>query len=212
MATKLRGIRNGLIRYVEETILPSYEGVDTAHGLEHILTVTKNALSITKHYNVDPELVYVIASYHDIGIRFGRDDHHLTSGKWLYDDSTLRNFFSEEEILLMKEAVEDHRASSKHPPRSIYGAIIAEADRDLSPNHVIERCAQFAIAHNPEADHERLVQICLSHLKEKYGDGGYLKLYLYAPSNVEGLKTIRALLREDKMEPKVQEALRKFGH
>ena len=212
MTTRLRGIRCRLLQYIQGKVLPCYEGVDPAHGLDHILTVTQNALSIAKHYDVDPELVYVIASYHDIGIRYGRDDHHLTSGKWLYEDSILRIFFSEEDVLLMKEAVEDHRASNKNPPRSIYGAIIAEADRDLNPDHVIDRCAQFAIAHNPKANDEQLVQICLHHLKEKYGDGGYLKLYLYAPSNVDGLKNIRALLRDGKMETKVQKALSKFDH
>jgi uncharacterized protein len=39
----------------------------------------------------------------------------------------------------MKEAVEDHRASSSRQPRSIYGKIVAEADRDIDTHEIFLR-------------------------------------------------------------------------
>ena len=198
-------IRPELKDYIENEVLPCYEGVDPAHGIDHIRIVTSNALEIAKHYEVDIEMVYAIASYHDIGIRYGREDHELTSGKWLYEDQRLRGFFDKGQILVMKEAVEDHRASSKHEPRTIYGAIIAEADRDLTPMRIIERCVDHTIAHNKGANEEECIAISLAHLQDKYGHNGYLKLYLHDPRNEEGLATLRRYMDEGKMEDLVRE-------
>ena len=197
-----------LVAYVEEHVLPCYEGVDPAHGKDHILTVLVNSLRIAENHDVDIDMVYCIAVYHDIGIRYGRDDHEITSARWLREDQELLCFFSKDQIQTMAEAVEDHRASSKNPPRSIYGCIIAEADRDLSPNRIIARCADFAIAHHPGASEDEIVRICLNHLEEKYGPEGYLKLYLFDPRNEEGLRTLRLWMADGSMEQRLKEYLK----
>ena len=52
-----------------------------------------------------------------------------------------------------KEAVvEDHRASTDHEPRSIYGKIVAEADRIIDPDITLRRTVQYGLKQNPAAD------------------------------------------------------------
>ena len=188
-----------LKNYVEEKILPSYRDYESSHSCEHIETVIANSFDLIEELDVDIDMVYTIAAYHDIGIRYGRKDHHLTSAKWLYEDRRLRNWFTEEEILIMKEAIEDHRASSKTRPRSIYGCIVAEADRDIDPERIVKRCVQFESNAHPDASAEEVYGHILQHLDEKYSEHGYLKLWLTCRKNEEGLKTLREWMKSGKI-------------
>ena len=107
---------------------------------------------------------------------------------------TLLQWFSPDEIKLMKEAVEDHRASSKNPPRSIYGKIVAEADRDINPLKIIKRTIQYSIAHSPSPDKEHHWNNLLNHMAEKYAEGGYMKLWFENSKNSERLKELRKII------------------
>ena len=185
-----------LIQYAEESVFSFYRGVDPAHDESHIRTVIGNALSLASTLEVDIDMVYCIALFHDIGIRFGREDHEITSARHLESEPIVRAHFSAEQIHVMKEAVEDHRASSSHPPRSIYGCVIAEADRDLDPTRILRRSLDFARAHHEDASEEELVQISAHHIAEKYGPNGYLKLYLHDPRNEQGLATLRSYVKD----------------
>ncbi len=185
--------------YIEEQILPSYKDYEASHNVEHIETVIANSFDLIKDLDVDVNMVYVVAAYHDIGICYGRSDHHLTSAKWLYEDRKLRNWFTEEEILIMKEAIEDHRASNKSRPRSIYGCIVAEADRDVDPERIVKRCVQFESNAHPGASVEEVYANILQHLDEKYSEHGYLKLWLPCRKNEEGLRILREWMRSGKI-------------
>lgn len=195
-----------LIEYAEAEVFPRYHGVDPAHDERHIRTVLENSLALSCDYEVNVDMVYCIAVFHDVGIIHGREDHEKTSAKALLEDEFIAERFSEEERRIMAEAIEDHRASGKRPPRSIYGCIVAESDRDLNPDRIVERCVSFALSNNPEADEDRITEIALQHLEEKYGENGYLKLYLNDPRNVAGLSSIRKDLREGTMEAKVRKS------
>ena len=94
----------------------------------------------------------------------------------------------------MAQAVEDHRASSKHEPRSIYGLIVSEADRQLDPMTVLRRSVQYGLANYPELDEAGQLERAHSHVAEKYGEGGYLKLRLASAQNAAALAEIRRLL------------------
>lgn len=201
-------IDNELVEYVEKNVFPQYEGVDPAHDLRHIQTVIDNSLRIAATLDVDMNMVFAIAAYHDVGIRHGRENHEITSAKYLEEDKNLLRFFDEVQIHTMKEAVEDHRASSKHEPRSIYGRIIAEADRDIEPRRIISRSVEFALAHHPGASQEELVSIVMGHLNEKYGRNGYLKLFLHDPRNEEGLESLRKSMEDAGAETLVRELLK----
>ena len=128
-----RNVSLDLMEFVEQNILPRYNAFDRAHSLSHANHVIKNSLKLALSTGADINMCYVIAAYHDLGLEGPRAVHHITSGKILTADRRLRRWFGEEQIKIMKEAVEDHRASASHAPRSIYGKIVAEADRDLEP-------------------------------------------------------------------------------
>lgn len=138
-----------LMEFIETDILPRYTSFDKAHNLTHATRVINRSLALARHIGADINMAYATAAYHDLGLEGPRAIHHITSGKILAADIRLRKWFSADQIKIMKEAVEDHRASASHAPRSIYGKIVAEADRDLEPEIVFTRTIEFGIDHYP---------------------------------------------------------------
>lgn len=191
-------IAKALTTYIETEIIPRYECFDKAHNLSHVQTVIEESLALARQYpEADERLVYVIAAYHDTGLCRDRTTHHLLSGDILMADTYLRQWFSEEELLLMKEAVEDHRASTDHEPRSIYGRIVAEADRIIDTDITLRRTVQYGLKQNPTADVEWHYQRFYHHLMEKYAPGGYLKLWFPKSKNAEKLKELQAIIANE---------------
>jgi len=183
--------------YIESAILPRYKDFDPAHRIDHALQVIAESLKLAKHYDVDERMVYTIAVYHDIGLCEGREHHHLVSGRLIREDENLRKWFTEEEIEVMAQAVEDHRASLDHAPRSIYGRIVAEADRLIEPMTVLLRTVQYGLSHYPELSKEQHYQRYCEHLQEKYAEGGYLKLWIPESDNASRLAELRALIADE---------------
>lgn len=203
-------VNPAIIAYIEQEILPRYEHFDAAHQRNHADEVIERSLALAKHYEVDNDMVYAIAAYHDTGLCEGRDTHHLVSGRIIREDKKLRDWFTEDQIETMAQAAEDHRASSGHEPRSIYGKIVAEADRLISPEKVIRRTIQFTQDHFPDYDKEQQYQRFREHLMEKYSDTGYLKLWLPESENAPRLEKLRKIIRD---EVKMREAFdRAFHH
>ena len=186
-----------LIHYIEQDILPRYDHFDAAHQRNHAEEVIERSLALSEHYEVDTNMVYTIAAYHDTGLCEGRDTHHLVSGYIIREDTKLREWFDEDQIETMAQAAEDHRASSGHEPRSIYGKIVAEADRLISPEKVIRRTIQFGLDHHPELDKEGQFQRFREHLLEKYSDTGYLRLWIPESDNAVRLEELRAIIRDE---------------
>ena len=187
-----------IITYVEQEILPRYDHFDAAHQRNHADEVIARSLSLAKHYDVDENMVYAIAAYHDTGLCEGRDTHHLVSGCIIREDLKLRDWFTEEQIETMAQDAEDHRASSDHEPRTIYGKIVAEADRLITPEKVIRRTIQFGRDHYPELDKEGQYQRFRQHLLEKYSDTGYLRLWIPESDNAVRLEQLRQIIRDEK--------------
>lgn len=191
--------------YIASEIIPQYAGFDKAHRVDHALKVITESLELSRYYKVNHRMVYAVAAYHDLGLCEGREFHHLVSGRILLADKKLRQWFSEEHILIMKEAVEDHRASNKYVPRSIYGKIVAEADRIINPDITLRRTVQYGLSNYPELDKEKQYARFLTHLKEKYAEGGYLKLWIPQSSNAERLQELRRLIANEEELHKVFE-------
>ena len=183
--------------YIENCIIPQYASFDDAHNIEHISRVIEVSLLLAEEYGVNPIMCYTIAAYHDIGIPQGRETHHLTSAQILREDKALRNWCSEETIRIMAEAIEDHRASAQNPPRSIYGAIVAEADRVIDGETIIRRTIQFGFKHYPDLGRDGHMQRAIEHLKEKYGRGGYLKLWIPWSDNAARLNALQDVIADD---------------
>lgn len=124
-------MNNELVQYIENEIFPLYNKNEEGHGINHIKTVIKRSLKLAKDYDADLDMVYTIASYHDLGHYIDRKTHEIISAKMFMQDEKIRQWFTDEQIIIIKEAIEDHRASSNHEPRTIYGKIISTADRTI---------------------------------------------------------------------------------
>lgn len=185
-----------LVEFIETQILPQYAAFDKAHNMEHVTRVIRSSLVLARRTGADLDMVYAIAAYHDLGLSGPRAVHHITSGKILMADARLRRWFNSEQLRLMKEAVEDHRASASRAPRSIYGKIVAEADRDINPETVIRRTIQFGLSNYPELDKEHQWQRFAQHIKEKYGVNGYLKLWIQGSDNERRLNELRSMIAQ----------------
>ena len=185
-----------LVEFVETNILPQYTQFDRAHNLEHVTRVIRNAMELVRTTGADINMVYVIAAYHDLGMSGPRAIHHLTGGKILAADARLKRWFSAEQIKIMKEAVEDHRASASHSPRSLYGKIIAEADRDIVPEVVFQRTIEFGLANYPDLDDEQQWQRFAKHMDEKYSVNGYIRLWIPGSPNERRLNELRSIIAQ----------------
>nr|WP_308535319.1 HD domain-containing protein [uncultured Prevotella sp.] len=193
----IQGVNLEIMEFVEQQILPRYNAFGKSHGIIHAQRVIKNSIELAKITGADMNMAYVIAGYHDLGMEGPRAVHHITSGKILMADTRLRKWFTAQQLQIMKEAVEDHRASSSRTPRSIYGKIVAEADRDLEPEIVFSRAIEYGMENYPEKNKEEQWQRFYSHMKEKYGRFGYIRLWISNSSNAKNLEYIRAIINNE---------------
>lgn len=186
-----------LVEFIETQILPQYAQFDKAHSTEHVVRVIRRSLELVKTTGADINMVYAIAAYHDIGMSGPRAIHHITGGKILASDARLKQWFSPEQIKIMKEAIEDHRASASHAPRSMYGKIVAEADRDLSPDIVFRRTVQFGLANYPELSKEQQWQRFKEHMDNKYSVNGYVRLWIPNSPNERSMNQLRSIIADE---------------
>ena len=199
--------------YIYEVLVPRYVGFDAAHKEDHALTVIGQAMKLLDDreewllsqvepagewsVEIDRAVLKMAAACHDLGLVNGRDRHHLDSGVIIRNDETLRKWFTSEQIETIAQAAEDHRASGTSEPRSIYGKIVAEADRVIETETIIRRTLQFGQKHYPDLGPEEHLQRAISHLKEKYGRGGYLKLWIPWSDNARRLNELQDLIADE---------------
>lgn len=194
-------------KYIYEVIVPKYAGFDAAHREDHAHAVINQAMKLLDDMPrcvadewlvlVDRLVLKMAAACHDLGLVNGRDGHHLDSGQIIRNDINLRNWFSNEEIETIAQAAEDHRASGDKEPRSIYGKLVAEADRLIDPQTIIKRTIQFGFKHYPELGRDGHIARAISHLREKYGRGGYLKLWIPWSENAAQLGVLQDIIADD---------------
>lgn len=187
------------MEFVERQILPRYNAFGESHGLRHVTRVIKNSLRLADVTGADIDMVYVIAAYHDLGMEGPRAIHHLTSGKILMADARLKKWFNADQVKVMKEAVEDHRASSSRQPRSIYGKIVAEADRDIDVHEIFMRAIQYGKENGPDKTVEEHWERFAQHMDEKYSNNGYIKLWIPNSPNEKALKELRNIIEDKKL-------------
>ena len=190
-------VRPELKAYVEQRILPQHLQFDDAHHPDHILRVMAQSMDLAQHYpQLNKEMVYTIAAFHDIGVCEGRELHHLVSGRIIRQNTDLLQWFSPDQIETMAQAAEDHRASATQSPRSLYGMIVAEADRDIEPLSILRRTVQYGLSYYPQLDKEGHWQRTLQHLEEKYSPNGYLKLFIPQSRNKSQMIALQALIAD----------------
>ena len=211
---KYFGIREDVVRYVFDEIVSRYAGFDPAHRENHALTVIEQAMNLLGgraawlegqstetaelwSEEIDREILFTAAACHDLGLVNGRENHHTDSGIIIRNDSRLKEWFTQEQIELIAQAAEDHRASGRSAPRSIYGKIVAEADRVIDGETIILRTVQFGFTHYPDLGREGHIERAVAHLKEKYGRGGYLKLWIPWSDNAARLSDLQDTIADD---------------
>ncbi len=185
-----------LMEFVERNILKRYNAFDAAHNINHAQRVIRGSIKLAQKMGADINMAYVVAAYHDLGLEVERATHHIESGKILKADRRLDKWFSAQQIEIMRQAVEDHRASASRAPRNIYGKIVAEADRDLEPMSVIRRTIQFGLAHYPEKTKEEHWDRFVEHLQQKYSSAGYIKLWIVGSDNEQNLRELRRIIND----------------
>ena len=190
-------IRESLRNYIYNEVIPKYAAFDKAHREDHALTVIERALSMGQQYDINEEMLLTAAACHDLGLSVDRKTHHLESGRIIREDKRLSEWFSHEQIEAIAQAAEDHRASAKTPPRSIYGRLVAEADRLIVPETIIRRTVLFGLSNHPELDKEGHWRRTLEHLHEKYAEGGYLHLLIPGSPNEAPLKQLREIIKDE---------------
>lgn len=189
-----------LKKYIESDILPIYEKNEKAHGLKHIKYVIRRSFEIVKQneLKIDSNMVYTIAAYHDIGHHIDSKNHEKVSAEWLLKDEKLKEFFSNEQIETMKEAVEDHRASLGYEPRNIYGKIVSSADRNTTVEQCFERTYFYGKRKDPSATDEELYERAYDVLCKKFGENGYAKFFFKDQEYSKFLIQIREILKDKK--------------
>ena len=185
-----------IMEFVERNILKRYNAFDAAHNMTHVNRVIKASVQLARKMGADINMAYVVAAYHDLGLEVERATHHIESGKILKADRRLDKWFSAQQIEIMRQAVEDHRASASRAPRNIYGKIVAEADRDLEPMSVIRHTIQFGLAHYPEKTKEEHWDRFVEHLQQKYSSAGYIKLWIAGSDNEQNLRELRRIIND----------------
>lgn len=198
-------MRESLERYIFDEIVPRYSYFDTAHREDHALTVISQAMSLLERMpedvrnvqEINEEMLLTAAACHDLGLVNGRERHHLDSGTIIRSDERLREWFTQEQIETIAQAAEDHRASGKSAPRSMYGMLVAEADRVIDGETIIRRTIQFGFNNYPGLDREGHIRRAIDHLREKYGRGGYLKLWIPWSDNAARLSALQDIIADD---------------
>lgn len=188
-------IHSSLREYVEREIIPRYDAFDAGHQRDHVETVVSQSLELAQYYDVDINMVYVIAAYHDTGLVAGREQHHIVSGEIVRADKRLQQWFDDEQIAIIADAVIDHRASNSKEPRSIYGKIVAEADRVIDESVIVRRTIQYGMAHYPQFGKEEHYNRFVEHIMEKYAEGGYLKLWIPESPNAQRLQEFQQRIK-----------------
>ena len=182
-------------RYIGNEILPRYRQLK-GHTDTHITDVIERSLKIAQDLeDINIDMVYVIAAYHDLGRLVDNKTHHIESGKMLRADETLKTFFTDDEIEVMAEAVEDHRASLKGDPRSLYGRIVSSADRSCDVNEILARAYDYNRALNPDLPEKEAIEVIRLILRGKYIPGAYAdkKMYFRTPEYDSFLKKVEEI-------------------
>ena len=185
--------------YIEQNIFPLYSQNEPGHGLKHIrYTINRSFQFAGKIPNINYDIVYTVATYHDIGHHIDAKNHEKVSAEIMQKDENLKQFFSPKGLKIIKEAIEDHRSSLPHDPRSVYGKIISSADRDYNVQDCLIRAYLYGKKHHPDSTEAELFDRSHQHLTEKFGENGYSKFYFQDTEYENFLHEIRTLLADKK--------------
>lgn len=187
-----------LKKYIENNILSLYDSNIGGHGIDHINFVINRSFELVKEFKLDVDLnmVYVIAAFHDIGYKTNPDEHEEVSSQMFMNNQDMKKFFNDEQISVIADAIVDHRASLEYEARSIYGKIVSSADREISVRNMLERSIVFQKDKHRDENPTTMEVINYSYkkLSSKYGKGGYAKMYFKDKKYLDYLNEMQEIL------------------
>ena len=196
-------VRKDLLKYINENIKPMYKTFDKAHNLNHYKFVTENCVNYAKKLldngkKVDLEIAYVVGALHDVGIAQGREGHAKSSGKFVRSSVELKEFFDDETIEMIAQAVEDHSSHLEYEPRSIYGKIVADADRNNTVYLVFSRPTKYGLKHEPNLSRSEQIDRVYEFVQGKFGRSGYVKYWLDIDDTKKEQEAVWSMLDDEK--------------
>lgn len=215
----ISNVDKNLKDYVDKNVLSQYDDNIGGHGIDHVKSVITRSFEIINEFNlkVNPNIVYVVAAFHDVGYKEDADNHEKVSARKFLEDNKIKNYFANDEISVIAEAIVDHRASLEYEARSVYGRIVSSADRETSVNNMLTRSVLFYkdkhAKENPNVS--QIIEYSYEKLFRKFGNDGYAKMYYKDKKYDDFLTEIRKLLNDKdtfiEAETRIYEALRKQG-
>lgn len=195
-------IRKEIVDYIKNHIKPVYKNFDKAHSISHFNFVTNNCIEYSKELikqgiKINIEIAYVVGAYHDIGIQDGREGHAISSGKYVRNDEFLKQTYPAETIELIAQAVEDHSSHLDHKPRSVYGEIVADADRNNTCYLVFSRPIKYGLKNEKHLDRKGQIDRVYEFVNNKFGRNGYVKYNLNIPQTTKEQQKVWALLDDE---------------
>ncbi len=172
-----------LKKYILQVIKPEYKTFDKGHNISHFNFVTKNCVNYAKKLiasgeDVDIDIAYIVGAFHDYGIRDGREGHAKSSAKYVLQDKMLKKFYDSQIVKMIAEAVEDHSSHLDYAPRSIYGKIVADADRNNTIYLCFSRPIKYGLVHEANLSRDEQIERVYNFVQKKFGRDGYVKYWL----------------------------------
>lgn len=193
-------VNEELKNYIEKNVFPEYEKNDKAHGIIHIKEVIRRAFELNKslNLNLDNNMIYAIASCHDLGKYIDHENHEKIAADKFIKDENMKKFFNDEQRKTIKEAIEDHRSSLKDIPRSIYGKLISSADRNSNIEIVFVRSFFVGKFRTPDMNVEEFLDFTFKRLSKRYGEENPENMFLEDDIYNKFLEDMRNLLKNEK--------------
>lgn len=195
-----KSVNKEIIDYVTNNIFKEYSKNDGGHNIVHILEVIRRsfALNDTFKLGLDPNMIYVIAAYHDLGKYIDHERHNLIAAEMFMNDNVIKKFFNEDEIKIIKEAIEDHRSSKEDEPRSVYGKLISSADRNTRIDIVFIRSFFVGRERMPEVIIDDYLDYTIKRLSKKYSEESPENMFFEDKTYLVFIENMRKLLKNEK--------------
>ena len=193
-------VNENIVKYIEEKIFPQYDTNIGGHGIEHVKNVINRSFELNElfHLNLNPNMVYVIAAFHDMGYKVDPENHEQVSADMFYQDEVMKYFFSDEDRQIIYEAIIDHRASLEYEARSVYGKLVSSADRAIDIDIALWGIILFQRNKHKDENLSDLdiIEYAYKKLASKYGKGGYAKMYFPDQKYQDFLNSMQKLVAD----------------
>lgn len=190
-------LSDNLKNYIETNIIPLYNKLDKGHDENHIRAVIRRSFKLCSEFDdIDENIVYAAACYHDIGMLIERKGHAGHSKELVLQDKNLKNFFTQQKIEIIAQACADHSTTAGIVPHSIYGKILSDADKDDDIDTTLLRAFEYSLLHFPENSFDENVENIYQQIVKRYGENGSVKYYITSKYHTQFLKEMKHFIAD----------------